>query len=362
MKITIERKSFIDALSIGGSMSGKSKVLPILDMAKITIKDKKAIISSFDGECAITLRSEIIDSEQDMVFCVNTKDLLSILKSLRDDTLVFDIANNLCVVEHKRGRMEISISDSGDFPSPQKDDNNVVVPIDSVVLASWVKKSKNFIENDDIRPMMGGMYLYVEGNEMGCAATNAHKLYHEYIDIDTTYEKIDAVVTSKAIDALVGMIGNSDKVDIIFSENNIGFKTHNAMLLCRKIEGRYPAFKSIIPKNNEITCEVELNVFKEAIMRANLMSGVTHLLKFTLNGMNMHIESCDIDFGKRSSEDIMCSVSGDEITIAFNGAFLLDCINSLIESNVVISLSSPMKPIVFRENNAIFVLMPMRVQ
>ena len=130
MKITINRKSFIDALSIGGSMSGKAKTLPILDMAKITIKDKKAIISSFDGEVAITLRSEIVDSDRDMAFCINTKDLLSILKSLKDEVLELDITNNVCVVLHSKGKMEVLVSDSEDFPTPSKDEKNVGITID----------------------------------------------------------------------------------------------------------------------------------------------------------------------------------------------------------------------------------------
>lgn len=364
MKITVNRKSFIDALSVGGSMSGKAKTLPILEMAKVTIKDKKVIISSFDGEVAITLRSDIVDSESDMVFCVNTNDLLSILKTLKDETLVLDIDGKNCVIVHAKGRMEIIVSDSDDFPTPQRDENSIVVPINSSVLASWVRKARNFIEEDSTRPLMGCMYLYVDGGEMGCAATNAHKMYCEHITIPSAPDiKIDGVLTSKAMGALLGMLGNgSEEVGIVFSENNIAFKTSNAMLLCRKVEGRYPAFKTIIPKDGTIECKVDLVELKEALTRANLMSGMTHLLKFTIGGLNMHIESCDIDFGKKSSEDVICNVVGEDIAIAFNGLFFLDCVNSLEGNEVVISLSQPSRPIVFNEGDATFVLMPMRLK
>ena len=362
MKITINRKSFIDALGIGGSMSGKAKTLPILDMAKVTIKDKKAIISSFDGEVAITLRSDIVDSEGDMVFCINTKDLMSILKSLKDEVLELDIENNVCVVLHSKGKMEVLVSDSEDFPTPSKDSESVGVSIESGVLASWVKKSKNFIEQSDIRPIMGGMYLYYGKNEVGCAATNAHKLYWDYRSVDCDVEgTYDAVLTSKAMDALLGMLSGSDSVTIVFSENNIAFKTNNAMLMCRKIEGKFPAFRTIIPNEGSISVEVDMEDLRDAINRAVLMSGMTHLLKITCSGFNMHIESCDFDFGKKSNEDVACSVSGSDITLGVNGEFLLNCLNALEGNKVVMSMQDGARPIVFREENTTILQMPMRL-
>lgn len=362
MKVTINRKSFIDALGIGGSMSGKAKTLPILDMAKVTIKDKKAIISSFDGEVAITLRSDIVDSEGDMVFCINTKDLLSILKSLKDEVLELDIANNVCVVLHSKGKMEVLVSDSEDFPTPNKDSESVGVSIESGVLASWVKKSKNFIEQSDIRPIMGGMYLYYGGNEVGCAATNAHKLYWDYKGVECGVEgTYDAVLTSKAMDALLGMLSGSDSVTIVFSDNNIAFKTSNAMLMCRKIEGKFPAFRTIIPNGGNISVEVDMEDLRDAINRAVLMSGMTHLLKITFSGFNMHIESCDFDFGKKSNEDVVCNVSGGEITLGVNGEFLLNCLNALEGNKVVMTMQDSARPIVFREENTTVLQMPMRL-
>lgn len=363
MKFTIERKAFVEALSIGGSMSGKNKTLPILDMAKVTIKDKKAIISSFDGEVAITLRSDIVDSEGDMVFCINAKDITSILKSLKDDTLELDINESVCVITHAKGRVEVMVVDSSDFPTPNKDNESVGIAIASDVVCDWARKAKNFIEQNDIRPIMGGMYLYYEGNEVGCVATNAHKLYWDYIGVESGVDgnKYDAVLTSKAMDALLGMLNGSDSVEIIFSEKNIAFKTSNAMLLCRKIEGKFPAFRSIIPKDSKVSVEVDIDDLKDSITRSVLMSGLTHLLKVTCSGMNMHIESCDFDFGKKSNEDIACSVSGDEIALGLNGEFLLHCLNALDSNRITIDMIDGVRPIVFKEANTTILLMPMRL-
>ena len=362
MKITIERKSFIDALTIGGSMSGKSKTLPILDMAKITIKDKYATISSFDGEVAITLRTQVLNNEENTSFCIVTKDLLAILRTLKDDNVVLDINNSICKIEHSKGVMEIAVSDSDDFPTPSTDSESTSIMLKSDVLMSWVRNAKNFVEFNSIRPIMGGVYLYAEGNEIGVAATNAHKLYWDYVNVENARETlIDAILTSKAIDALVGMIGNSEDVQVIFSENNIAFKTSNARLLCRKMEGRYPAFKTIIPKSSTTNVEVSMDELKDAINRANLMSGMTHLLKFNISGFNMHIESCDFDFGKKNSEDVACSVDGSEITIGLNGVFLQDCLNVMSEDKVEIRMDSPSRPIMFKEENKTVVLMPMKI-
>lgn len=362
MKIRLERKNFIDSLIVGASMSGKSKSLPILDMAKISVKGSFITISSYDGEVAITVRTNILESEGDMTFCLNARDLLAILKTLRDEVVELDITQSVCAVLHSKGRMELSVVDSDDFPSPNKDEHSVGIDFSSDILVRWIRNSKNFIEQNDIRPIMSGMYLYYNANEIGCAASNAHKLYWDYEEISCgVIDRYDAVLTTKAMDSLVMMLSNSDNVTIIFSENNICFKTSNAMLLCRKIDGKYPNFKSIIPNSNDIGVDINIIDFKDAINRAILTSGMTHLLKLTCSGINMHIESCDFDFGKKSNEDIVCSVDGDDITIGFNGEFLLDCLNALDAQDISLKMSSPTKPIVLKEAHKTILLMPMRI-
>lgn len=362
MNIKVERKVFIDAIGIGGSMSSKGKTLPILEMSKVTIKGNKCIISSFDGEVAITYRCDIIESDGDFVFCVNTRDLGAILKTINDDFVCLDVDATSCVVVHERGRIGISVMDGSDFPTPSKDEDSVGVCVDCGVLSNWLSNSKNFIDKDDLRPVMSGVYLYVDGNEMGCAATNAHKLYWDFANIENTNDKpLDGVLTIKAIDSILGMINGNDVVNILFSANNICFKTSNAMVLCRKIEGSYPKFKAIIPNDSNSVCDVNVRDLKNAISRANLTSGMTKLLKFKIDGLNMHLESCDLDFSKSSSEDIACSLSGDGMTIAFNGLYFLDCLSTIKGENISIEMKEPSRPVVFRENNSTILLMPLRI-
>jgi DNA polymerase III sliding clamp (beta) subunit (PCNA family) len=100
---------------------------------------------------------------------------------------------------------------------------------------------------------------------------------------------------------------------------------------------------------------------RDAINRAVLMSGMTHLLKITCSGFNMHIESCDFDFGKKSSEDVACNVIGNEITLGVNGEFLMNFLNALESNKVVISMIDSARPIVFREGNTTILQMPMRL-
>jgi DNA polymerase-3 subunit beta len=365
MKINVERKTFIDAISVGGSMSGKTRSIPILEMSKVTIKDKNALISSFDGEVAITSRCGIVDSEGDIAFCINTRDWLVLLKSLKDDVVTFDIDNGVCVTKHSKGKFELSVADSDDFPTPSKDDDakNVTISLDSTLLGDWAKVCKGFISQDDLRPILCGMYLYCKDGEVGCVATDTHKMYWNYINDSNIGDlAIDGVVTSKALDVLVGILGNgSDKVVVTFSENNITFKTQDAKLLCRKVEGKYPAFRSVIPQNNATTCKVALEDFKDAITRLNLMSGANKLIKLNIGQLGMNIESCDYDFGKSGSEEVACELNGSDLTIGVNGANILACVNAISDATTYMEMDSPQRPIVFKEENATMLLMPMRI-
>lgn len=365
MKTVIERKSFIDALSMGGSMSGKTRSIPILEMSKITIKGNSVVVSSFDGEVAISTRCDIVSSEGDNVFCINTRDLLAMLKSLKDDQVTLDLNDNACVVIHNKGQFELAIVDSSDFPTPSKDSDSAdsaTISLDSSLLYDWARVCKNFISQDDLRPILGGMYLYCMGSECGCVATDTHKMYWDFLTSDTFVDiNCDGVVTSKALDVLIGMVANGGDVNVTFGSHNIVFKTQNTKMLCRKVEGKFPSFRSVVPSVSANHCVVSVDDMRDAIARLNLMSGATRLIKINMTSSKMNIETCDLDFSKQGNEDIVCTLDGSSATIGVNGVNMLTCVNALRGDKVCIDFETPQRAMVIREDNATLLIMPMRI-
>lgn len=351
MKITIERKSFIDALSIGSQMAGKSKGLVILDNCKITCKNDTATISSYDSEVAITKRTNIISHDSDIVFCIEPKSLLAILRSLKDENVTLELEEGICKIIHSKGNQEMPYESAEDFPTPVFDDNTKTFEIDSDILYSWLKSGKQFVGTNTLYPSMMGVFLYLLDNECGVASTDTCVLYHDKINADWNGGECGASVCVKAIDALLPMILETNSVQVLFGERNVAFRTNDAMLVAIKTTQPYPNFKAIIPNNNEISVVIDKEEFLETIKRAMLTTELNSLLRFQIQESSLIVESEDFMYSKKTKEECNCSCVGGNINICLKGTYVLSMLNCIESDEVVMELSGPERPILWKDSS-----------
>ena len=135
------------------------------------------------------------------------------------------------------------------------------------------------------------------------------------------------------------------------------------MLYIRIIDGKYPNFKAIIPKNNNIRYELSKDALKEAIMRLSIVKGASELIKFTFSDNNLNVNCENVDFAKNASENIDC-VGNNNIIIGLKSSFLLNILPSIETEKIIMEMSDPNKPIVIKnnnENNDIIIIMPMQI-
>lgn len=355
MQIEINRKEFISALNVGGSMAGRVKTIPALDYAKITVKGTSMVISSFDTEVAVTKRFSIAESLENAVFCVNPKDLNNVLKSIKDENVVIKLESDTLVVSHAKGKVSLPVIDANDFPAPSKDDNATKVSMSSEMLFAWFKEGKNFVSNDEIRPIMNGVYLYVCGHEIGVASSDAHRLFHDcegYLGGDDV--NVNASITSNAIDSIMSVINGTSETDVFFGEKNTVFKTDDAMVTCRKIEGRFPDFKRIIREESPIMVRVDKAEILDSVSRVCLVADSTQrLVKLSVKGDGQIVMTgCDLGFNKSGEETLVCeSASGGDLTIGVKGLSFHQCLGSIESDYVNIGLEDAKKSIVMTCDN-----------
>ena len=355
MKITIERKSFVDALTIGSQMAGKSKGLSVLENCKITIKNNTATISSYDSEVAITKRTNIVGHDEECVFCIEPKALLAILRSLKDENVDLMLENNICEILHAKGKQSIPYDGAEDYPSPFLEKDMNTFGFKSEVMFNWLKEAKQFVGNNTLYPSMMGVYVYCGNKECGVASTNTEVLYYNHEEHEFDGEEVGASLCLKAIDALLPMLNMTDSVDVMIGARNIVFKTQDAMLIAAKTEHPYPNFRRIIPQGNEIVVEVDKEELLDAVKRSMLTANEkTWLLKLSISGMSIKIVSEDIMFAKKSYEECLCTCMGSEIEIGLKGTYVLNMLNSIESDTITIKLSEPRRPILWCDslNNA----------
>lgn len=364
MKITIERKSFADALTIGSQMSGKASGLSVLKNCKITIKGNTATISSYDSEVAITKRVNIASHDEDCVFCIEPKALLAILRSLKDENVDLVLDNHICEIIHKKGKQSMPYEDADDFPTPVFDKDVNTFGLVSQVLFNWLKEAKPFVGVNTLYPSMMGVYVYCGNKECGVASTNTEVLYHNHEEHAYDGEECGASVQVKAIDALLPMLNMTDFVDVMIGNRNIAFKTQDAMLVAARTEHPYPNFRRIIPQGNEIELKVKRQDMLDAVKRAMLTaSEQTSLLKLSINSMCMKIVSENLMCAKKTYEECPCECIGGDIEIGLKGNYVLSMLNSIESEEVLITLKEPRRPILWNDSlNSAKILLQMPIQ
>lgn len=355
MKVIVNRKEFIQALSLGSSFSGKNKALMALDYTRLVFKDNKCKITSNDGEMAITttyLMQDFMLGDDTMY--VEAKTMLNALKSIKEEEVTIDFSEQSCVIKHKRGVFDIPYGDVDSYPIPQMDKDSTILSVDSETLFNWLKEARLFVADDQLRPVMNGVYLFIRDNQIGVCASDGHRLYADSKNYDSD-SNVDAILSSKAISTLLDTINNTENTTIYFGERNVAFKAGDTSIMCRKIDGRYPNFKSVIPQTHNFSVECNKEDFVESISRCLIMANQSSLIRMTINhnSNSMELVAEDIDFSRKGQEFVDVEnntlTSGAHLEMGFKGTFANVCMGAISSDKVRLELMDASRPIVMKD-------------
>lgn len=366
MDVSIYKKELVELLKDGGCMAGNSKAMPILDNAKFTFKNGQVVVESCDTECQVAKRGHYIYCSEEMEFLVNPNDFLKAINTLKDDNINFTVNDKVLIVKHKKGKMELPVFDASEFIKPKQLECTNTFAIKSEKLFDWINTAKVFASSDGLRPILMGMYLYIDAQNIGICATDINKLFTDSYEHGLQIkEPISATIPSKCFNAIQSVINGTDEVEVRLSQRDITFKTTNSRLTCTQNEGNYPNFRAVIPVSNNIIIDVDKSEIKESIDRSNIFSNKsTSLLELDVKNNQINLSAVDIDFQKSSTEEVCCKNATGNIKIGVNGEMLSKCLNCLKGEDVRFEMSEPNRAVVLKGNvdeNAIMLFMPMLI-
>lgn len=364
MKITLDKKEFVKALQVGGSFAGKSKVMPILDCVKIKVGLDKMTIVSTDSENAISKRLNGITSDEEGTFCVNMNDLVSYIKLISEDTFEITTDGKTAEVKHAKGTFTLPIFSDEEFPAIKPDEDSIEMSINAALLNNWIVDGKNFVADDDFRPIMNGLYVYCIENELGCCASDGHALFTDNIKVENV-PKFSFMLNKNAFKSVCDAIQSVEEVKVKVCTRNIIFVADGVSVIVRQIDGRFPSFKSILPKDNNIEVKVDRKEILNAITRSSVGASKSSMLtRMKVDGFNLEISSEDLDFNKEAREYLTVEANGN-IVIGFKASLLIQILNSISTDNVIITMKDPTRAAIFKEDDTesekIYLLMPMLI-
>jgi DNA polymerase-3 subunit beta len=343
MKFIISSSILLKNLQFLGSILNTNNTLPILDNFLFEIDNNKLNITSSDLETSLSCEMTI-DSSITNKIAIPAKLLTDILRSLPEQPLTFSINdNNTIEINSSNGKYAIAYMDGSEYPKLQIIEDASELNIDSISLQKIISSTLFASGNDDLRPVMSGVFFQINSSNSCFVATDAHKLVkYSRSDINSP-ESVEFIIPNKPLTILKNIFSDDTAtVKILFNKSNAIFNFANFKLFCRLIEGKYPNYDAVIPKENPNVLEIDRNLLLQATKRASIFSSKsTHQIKLDIKGNSLKVSAEDLDFNNKSEEILDCNYDGEDIIIGFNSRFINEMLNNLECNSIKIELSSP---------------------
>ncbi|ARN71247.1 DNA polymerase III subunit beta [Nonlabens tegetincola] len=342
MKFIVSSSYLQKNLQLIGGVINNNNTLPILDNFLFELSGNTLKVSASDMETTIITNLEV-ESGEDGNTALPAKLVLDTLKTFPEQPLTFHAEDQKMTISHDKGKSEIACASADEFPKAVslEDPSKTVVMGDT--LATAINKTLFATGNDDLRPVMSGVFFQFNNESLTFVATDAHKLVRyrrEDLKADQTAEFI---MPKKPLNLLKSMLmGNESEVDIEYNDSNAQFSFENTTVICRLIDGKYPNYEAVIPKENPNRLTISRTQFLNSVRRVSIFSNkTTHQIRLKMAGAELNISAEDLDFSNKADERLTCDYQGDDMQIGFNSRFLIEMLNNLNCEEVSLEMSLP---------------------
>ncbi len=345
MKFIVSSSVLLKNLSALSGVISSSNTLPILDDLLFELKDDTLVVTASDLETTMMVNIPLSKAEEQGSVTIPAKLLLETLKNLPDLPLTFSINpdNQIVEISAADGKYKMSGHKSDEFPQAPVLEDTTSLTLAADVLVDAISKSIFATGNDELRPVMSGVFCELSEEHITFVATDAHKLVR-YRRNDIKSEKATSfILPKKPLNQLKGILAGKDfEVKVDYSQTNAQFTFDTFTLICRLIDGKYPNYEAVIPSNNPNSLVVERTVLLNAIKRVAIFANQsTHQVRFKMSGKELMLSSEDVDFANEAKERLTCSYTGEDMEIGFNSRFLQDMLTNITTDQVKIEMSAP---------------------
>jgi DNA polymerase-3 subunit beta len=374
MKFVVSSTDLLGHLQAVSRVISSKNTLPILDNFLFRLDGNELEITASDLESTLITRMTLENTSDSGSIAVPARILTDTLKEFPEQPLTFEIDDDKLsvVINSENGKFTIVGQNAGDFPHMPsiKQDQKATIDVPAEVLYSGIHKTLFATADDELRPVMNGIYLELATDSLTFVASDAHKLVR-YKRTDAKADTDSSFILPKKPASLLKNVlpKEENPVTIEFDEKNAFFSMTEYKLVCRLVEGNYPSYNSVIPTDNPNKLSIDRLDFYNTLKRVSVYSNqASNLVKLALTGNQITVSAQDIDFSISAYERLNCQYEGEDMEIGFKSTFLIEILSNLSSSDVIVELSDPtragiMLPAV-SENEAedvLMLLMPMMI-
>lgn len=372
MKFTISSSALLSLLATTGKVISNKSSLPILEYFLMDLKDGVLTVTTSDLETTLIGSIAVENVEQEGTIAAPAKLMLDSLKEFAEMPLTIEVNDTTWEIKitWASGHLSIPGASAVSYPSVQAmGAESKIITLDVDTLINGISHTIFATADDELRPVMNGVYFDFQPESLTFVATDAHKLV-KYAAEQSNDFAASFILPKKPSNLLRNLLAKEEEpVEVTFDAKNVTFALKNFKLVCRLIEGNYPNYNAVIPTANPNKVLVDRVEFLNGIKRVAVCSNpTTNLIRMDISDNKVNLTAQDIDFSVSANETISCSYEGQNVTIGFKSTFLVEILSNIDTPTVVVELADSTRAGVFKpvyddkqSYESLMLLMPMMI-
>jgi DNA polymerase-3 subunit beta len=351
MKFIASSLELLNRLQAINKVINSKNALPILNDFLFKLEGKTLEITASDLETTLITRMQLENVSEEGSIAVPARFITEYLGKFSDQPLTFNINTETFTIHilSETGESNIMGDSADDFPQLPELKQDMVTPllIPADVVLQGISKTIFATGDDEYRPVMNGIFFELSTDHVTLVASDSHRLVR-YRRSDVKAEKDGSFILPKKPAALLKNVLTKEQsdVEISFDDKNALFKLSEYTMICRLVEGTFPAYGSVIPVDNPNKMIIDRVEFLNSLRRVQMFANqATKLVKMELKNNQVTVFAQDIDFSIASHDMLKCQYDGMEMNIGFKVDFLSELISNLASTDIVLEMSDPSRAI-----------------
>ncbi len=346
MRFTLSSTALSSKLVALSRVINSKNSLPILADFIFETDGNVLRLTASDGENTIVTSVEMIECDYNGKFAIGCHNLLEAIKGFPEQPINFEVDTNtnIATIKYLNGHFALPIESTEEFPKPQElSDNTTIITIANNILAENINRSLFATAQEELRPVMNGIYFDLTEDSLNIVASDGHKLVRNKIYSVKNSTPASFIMPKKPATLLKNLLGkDGDVVTISFDDRNAEINYGDGVLTCRLIEGRYPNYNSVIPQSNPNQITIDRVALLSALRRVQPFSNdSSNLIRFRIEQNMLQLDAEDFDFSKTATERMSCEYYGAPMSIGFKGGSFIEILSNFECQDIIVQLADP---------------------
>ncbi|WP_031514346.1 DNA polymerase III subunit beta [Desulfofalx alkaliphila] len=366
MRINTTKENLLNGVQMVQRAVSTKNPMPILTGILLESKDNKLKLTATDLEIGIECNVEVTTIEEGSII-VPAKYITEIVRKLPDVPidLTGDTENNTITIQYNSSQVNLHGFNADEYPAFPVVEGNLSFAIPTNTFKETLRQVLYATNTDESRPVFTGVLFEIKDGLLTLVATDTHRLALKKVAIDEEPAELETIIPGRTLGEISRIISNSDDEDVIkitLGSNQALFTIKNTVIVSRLIEGQFPNYQGVIPKNHKSKVRIKVKELLDSTERAALLTktGRETIRLDIKKDLLMLSANTDVGF---IQENLNCYLEGEEVSISFNARYLTDVLRTVGEEEIILELSGPLSPGVIRPprgDNYLSLILPVR--